>query len=1435
MRDSDPPPARPEGLRLRDQAQSAGNFCVAGIGASSGGLDACRKLLAALPAVTGTAFILVQHLDPTHASMMVELLGSSTRMPVVQAVDGMMIEPDHLYVIPPGTYLAARGGALHLSAPLARHGARLPFDFLLQSIALAYGRHAICIILSGTGADGSIGLLSVAAAGGLVIAQDPADAAYQGMPENAIATNKVDLVLPTDAMAEALMTHSRQLRVTPAPSDLSRVIEYLRTSTAHDFTLYKPGTLERRIARRMELAGIGVTEMERYLEMLKANAAERDQLVEDLLINVTSFFRDSATFQALAATVVPELVAAASADRAIRVWIAGCSSGEETYSIAMLFREEMSKTGSPAKLQVFASDVDPVAIASAREGIYPHAIAAEVSPARLERFFVKDDHVYRVSADLRANVVFTVQDLLADPPFSRLDLVSCRNLLIYLQPEAQARVMSVFNFALRQGGILLLGSAETVGPADGRFEVVSKAAKLYRKTAQTGPALLQYPLSDASPAKVLARLTAGRPQSRQMALAELCRRTMLERFAPAAVLIDRKFECLFSSGPTERYLRVAPGFPTHDLLAMTRADARVRLKSAITEALESGQRVAAPGGQTLNAPELPFNFDVQPLKTETEPLLLICFIDAPAEERRRRARGPGPEAGLAEELTHELQAVRQELQQALRSLEISAEEQNAINEEALSVTEEYQSTNEELLTSKEELQSLNEELTVLNGQLQETVERQRTTSNDLQNVLYSTDVATLFLDTSLNIRFFTPAATAVFKLIPGDIGRPLTDLYSHAGDRTLPQDARKVLLTRQPIEREIETETGTWFNRRIMPYRTDDNGIGGVVITFTDITLRKQAAKALEEATQEAERANTAKSRFLAAASHDLRQPLQTLTLLKGLLGKIVDDVPARKLLARLDETMGAMSGMLNTLLDINQIDAGIVQPDQTEFPINNLLRRLRDEFTYHAEAQGLDLRVMPCGLNVVSDPHLLEQMLRNLVSNALKYTKSGRVLLGCRRRGATLNIEIWDTGIGIPADELRAIFDEYHQIDNAARERSRGFGLGLSIVQRLGGLLKHRVQVRSVAGKGSVFTITVPALPGEVPAETAAESRPPAEAARPRASGSILIIEDDPDIRELLAMFLTEEGYQTSAAAGGTEAFEMAMAGRADPDLILADYNLPDGLNGLQVASKLRVRLQRQIPVIVLTGDISTGTLRDIASENCTQLNKPMSLAELTEAIQRLLPMPAAPRPAPAAPPPGAAPVIYIVDDDAKIRQSIRAVLEEDGRLVESYSSCEAFLEAYQPGRDACLLVDAYLPGMGGIELLQQLSDTGLLPPAVMITGHSDVRMAVQAMKAGASDLIEKPIGREELLAAVNRALEQSVDSAKMIAWRDEAARHLATLTPRQRQIMDMVLAGNPSKNIALDLNISQRTVENHRAAIMAKTGAKSLPALARLALAAS
>ena len=652
-----------------------------------------------------------------------------------------------------------------------------------------------------------------------------------------------------------------------------------------------------------------------------------------------------------------------------------------------------------------------------------------------------------------------------------------------------------------------------------------------------------------------------------------------------------------------------------------------------------------------------------------------------------------------------------------------------------------------------------------------------------------------------------------------------------------------MLQTLAPIEREIEAQSGAWYIRRILPYRTQDNGVEGVVITFADITERKHTADALEAAKRQAELANVAKSRFLAAASHDLRQPLQTLALLQGLLAKTVEGERAQKLVARLDETLGAMSGMLNTLLDINQIEAGTVRAEMVSFPINDLLDRLRDEFTYHAQAQGLALRVVSCGLSIHSDPRLLEQMIRNLLSNALKYTKHGKVLLGCRRREGMLSIEIWDTGVGIPDEELQAIFEEYHQLDNAARERSRGLGLGLSIVQRLGNLLGHRVRVRSHPGKGSVFAIEV-MLP---PSETASQRERRRHGIDDgivegvRRTGAILVVEDDPEVRELLELLLKDEGHRTATAPDGIAALELVARGTIRPDLILADYNLPNGLNGLQLAAKLREKLHREIPVIILTGDISTDTLRDIARQDCVQLNKPVKLKELTQVIQRLLANIAirgatarAPHPAEAASSPGP-PVIFVVDDDSHIREAIRAVLEEDGRTVEDYATCEAFLEAYRPGREACLLIDAYLPGMNGLELLQRLRDAGHRLPAIMITGNSDVPMAVQAMKAGALDFIEKPIGRSELLASVERALEQSRDSSKLFAWREAAANHIAGLTPRQRQIMELVLAGHPSKNIAADLGISQRTVENHRASIMKKTGSKSLPALARLALAAA
>jgi two-component system CheB/CheR fusion protein len=749
-------------------------------------------------------------------------------------------------------------------------------------------------------------------------------------------------------------------------------------------------------------------------------------------------------------------------------------------------------------------------------------------------------------------------------------------------------------------------------------------------------------------------------------------------------------------------------------------------------------------------------------------------------------------------------------------------------------------TRDELDVRVRQRQSLNEELSALNGQLQETLDRQRTTTNDLQNILYSTDVATLFLDADLNIRFFTPATKSLFTVISSDIGRSISDLRPLVPDGALVNDAKAVLTDLASVEHEIEAPGGTWYLRRIHPYRTQDNRTEGVVITFVDISERKHTSDALTAAKREAERASAAKSRFLAAASHDLRQPLQTLSLIRGLLERKVRDnktADALKLIERLDESADAMSGMLNTLLDVNQIESGTVNVNVENFPINDLLDRLKEEFSYHAQAHKLGFNVVSSGLWVSSDVRLLDQMLRNLLSNALKYTKHGKVLLGCRRHEGMLSIQVCDTGPGIPEGEFKSIFEEYHQLDNAARERSRGLGLGLSIVGGLGKLLGHRVHVESQLGKGSVFTVEVTLSQGDAQRPHDKHSPKEQTGVGRLKRATILIVDDDPDVRELLELFLKEGGYHTITAADGVSAMALVTRGDIRPDLILADYNLPKDMDGLVVGAKLREIVHCQIPVVILTGDISTGTLRNIARFDCVTLRKPVKLTELSQTIERLLPAPAIKLLCSAqleAPKRSFGSVVFVVDDDNQVCEAMRAVLEDDGHRVETYSTSEAFLEAYRPDQEGCLLLDAYLPGLNGIELLRQLYNVNHRLPVIMITGNSEVPMAVRAMKAGAVDFIEKPIGREDLLAGVNSALEKARDSNKLHGSREAAAKAIDGLTTRQHQIMDLVLAGHPSKNIAADLGISQRTVENHRAAIMEKTGSKSLPALARLALAA-
>lgn len=1433
-------------------------LAVIGIGASAGGLEAATQLLKAWPPDHSTAFILVQHSDPNGGSMMAALLAPHTALTVLEAVEGMPVEPGQLYVIPPGRYLSIGGGVLHLSTPPSRRGARMPFDFLLHSLAKQYGDRAACVVLSGTGTDGTVGLASIKAQGGAVAVQDPAEAGYDGMPRSAIGTGMADFVLP---IAEIPTAVSARLKFAPlhpgmnppggsapdaeaseagarslngaADKGLQDIIELLRTETANDFALYKPGTLQRRIGRRMALAGLRPDDRAGYVAVLRADPPELQALARDVLVHVTSFFRDPAVFDVLATTTIPELVATHPAGRLLRVWVAGCSTGEETYSLAMLFLEQIEAAGSPVKLQIFASDVDADAIVAAREGAYPVSIEECVTPARLARFFVREESGWRAASDLSAAIVFTVQDVLADPPFSRLDMVSCRNLLIYLRPDAQARVLEAFHFALRDGGVLLLGSAENAIAPEGRFDVVAKSERIYRRVGRSPASKL------GSPPSLALRLDLVRPGEerrtrtpimplapvRPAVLAELGRRLVMEAYAPASVLVDAANAVLFSLGPTDRYLRLPPGHATQDLLAMARPGLRARLHSALQAARKSKEKVLEAGWIDSDSTSQPFSLAVHPVMEGGQDLLLVCFLNATLFERGADVPLSRADTPNVAELRRELDAARTELQGTVRNLELSGEEQRAINEEALSVNEEYQSTNEELVASKEELQSLNEELTAVNSQLQETLERQRTTSDDLQNVLFSTNVATLFLDLDDRIRFFTPAIRALFAIIPDDVGRKLADFAALAPDRALTGDIKAIQDGLEPPDREIETADGTWFRRRILPYRASGGRVEGVVITFTDITARKAAGRALEAAKLEAEAANAAKTRFLAAASHDLRQPLQTLALLQALLADTVTGEKAHSLVARQTVTLSTVTGMLDTLLDINEIEAGAVQPDVSAFEVGGLLDRMRSEFAYHAEAKGIRLRVVACRQYVRSDKRLLEQMVRNLLSNAIKYTRTGRVLLGCRRHGGMLSLEVWDTGIGVADTELAAIFEEYYQVGNAARQRSRGLGLGLSIVKRLGDLLGHPIRVRSRPGSGSVFAIDLPSLPK---AETKRPTLPLPEVAKHGSGLRILVVEDDPDVGEMLAALLAGQGHGVTTAPDGPAALESLAHGA--PDLVIADYNLPNGPNGLELARMIRAAAGRPVPVLILTGDISNATLRAVSEAGCALLSKPAGLPALRDAIAHVL-----------APPLGAGqPVVFVVDDDDDVRGAIMAVLEADGRMATGFPSGEAFLQAFRPdashpGAGDCLLIDAALPGISGVELLEQLRAAGHSLPVIVVTGQSDVPMAIRAMKAGASDFIEKPVNRPALLASIVHALDGSRDAAKLVAWHDAAAASVAALTPRQHEIMALVLAGHPSKNIAADLGISQRTVENHRASIMHRTNTTSLPALARLALAAS
>ena len=846
------------------------DFMIVGIGASAGGLEAFEQFFRALPQDSGLAYVLVSHLDPGHVSLLTEILQRSTALPVLEAQDQQLVEPDHVYVIPPNREMAIFHGRLQLSTPETPRGQRQPIDDFLASLGDDQGPRAVGIILSGTGSDGTQGLHRILANGGLTLVQEPASAKYDGMPSSAIGAGCASQVLAVPDMPAALLAADRQrarrgslplAQPTPLPppaglpaSGVNRLLMQLRSATGHDFSNYKQSTIGRRIERRM--AQHSISDIAVYLRYLKENPAEMQLLFKELLINVTSFFRDPEAFAALKQEVLPQLLAGKPEDYLFRVWVAGCASGEEAYSIAIVLREAidlLAENHQPLfSTQIYATDLDDDAIATARAGHYPLNIAADVSPERLRRYFVRDEMGFRVKKDIREMVVFAVQNVIKDPPFTKLDLLSCRNLMIYLEPELQNRLIPTFHYALKPGGMLFLSSSESIGNHAELFTAVNRKWKIYRAehSASATRALMNSSLAWQS---VGARAPEGvSPARRQPNFAELASRALLKAYAPASVVADAHGNILYVYGETGKYLRPAPGQASLNLVDMAREGLPMELRAAMQCAVSQGlATLSRELSVKTNGDYETVSLCVRPLPdVQQQGLMLVSFQDvmAPRAASEKPARRPRPgsaaETSRIEALESELNYTREKLQLTIEEQQATNEELKSGNEELQSTNEELQSTNEELETSKEELQSLNEELITVNAELQGKIEQLADMQNDLKNLLDNINVGTIFLDQNLLIRRFTRDAVLAYRLAANDIGRPLADIKSQLDGEDLLPRAQAVLDTLMPWEGELRSATGTCFLARIQPYRTVDNFIGGVVLTFTDISLRVEALAA---------------------------------------------------------------------------------------------------------------------------------------------------------------------------------------------------------------------------------------------------------------------------------------------------------------------------------------------------------------------------------------------------------------------------------------------------------------------------------------------------------------------------------------------------------------------------------------------------------------
>ena len=1222
-----PPPVTPEdALAEPAGAPAAGSpFPIVGVGASAGGLDAFTQMLGALPVDTGMAFVLVQHLSPTHTSQLSEILARTTSLPVLEVQGERRVEPDHVYVIPPDRNMIISQGDLQLLPREEGPNQHRPIDFFFRSLAKEQGHRAIGVILSGSATDGTLGLEQIKAEGGITFAQD-ATAHYDSMPRSAIASGCVDFVLPPHEIATEIGRIARHPYVAPAAlarrkkeaagePELHKILAILRKGTGVDFSDYKANTLFRRISRRMVLHKID--ELQDYALFLEDDTGEVEALFQDILINVTSFFRDKEAFEAIQTRVLPKLFKDRSRHEPFRVWVVGCSSGEEAYSMAILFAEAAEAHASSIPVQIFASDVNGAGIEKARAGVYPKSISADVSPERLRRFFVEVDGRYRISKSIREMCIFARHNVLTDPPFSQMDLISCRNLLIYLQPVLQQRVMPLLQLALKPAGFLVLGSSETVSSFHDLFEIEDARHKIFAKKPDTQRAALGYVASRYKGRGELSSGPGHPPQAVSPAgVQSEADRILLARYVPPGVLVGDNLEILQFYGETGPYLTPAPGKASLSVLKMAREGLQVRLRSAISRARKEKAPVREDGLSVQSeSGARKVSLEVVPVRGSG---FLVLFgepslspLPLPGKARGRgRAPKAAAEAAAGEEsaeqqnirLTQELAATREYLQAAVEQQETANEELQSANEEVQSANEELQSINEELETSKEEIQASNEELVTVNDELQSRNQELNLLNNDLVNLLNSVDLAVLILGRDLRVRRFTHVAEKTFNLSAADIGRPISEIKLNLGVPDLEPLLVEVIDTVSAREREVQDGLGRWFSLRIRPYKTLENKVDGVVIALIDVDTLKKLEEALQQRIHDLDAADRSKNQFLALLAHELRSPLAPLrNAVELLVAPGADGVTMERARSMMGRQIQNMTRMIEDLLDVSRITLGKIELRRQRVTLAPLLTGTVELMRPNLEARGqvLSLSLPPEPVELEADPLRLEQVFANLLNNAAKFTLDGGhvwVTAECanhgKRRGGTpagLVVRVRDDGIGMEPETLEHVFDLFMQADRTLDRSRGGLGIGLTLVRRLVELHGGTVEAHSAGlGQGSELVVRLPAVPplAAGPERRGREERPEAAAEPSPASLAprrVLVVDDNVDAAESLALLLRLKGHDVEIAHDGPAALKTATS--FQPEAVLLDIGLP-GLDGFQVAGELRRRQSTASALIVaLTG----------------------------------------------------------------------------------------------------------------------------------------------------------------------------------------------------------------------------------------------------------